>query len=717
MRRSVRLRRRVAQNSQQFYCRSRCRQSIAKRMNKEKSRPSRDSKPGGDRPLRRRSNDAPAAKRAGEKDRSTPGSKRQDGGVDKRAKPGFEKKAAAKPGFEKKAPAKPGFEKKAPAKPRRQDAAKAPPAPQEKAHVGERVAKVMARAGACSRRDAEQWIAEGRVAVNGRTLTSPAFNVRESDAITVDGKPLAERERTRLFLFHKPAGLVTSAKDPEGRATVFDFIAERHPDLPRLVSIGRLDINTEGLLLLSNDGSLARVLELPATGWTRRYRVRAHGEVDQAMLDELAKGVTVDDISYAPIEARLDRLQGANAWITMSLSEGKNREIKRVLEHLRVDVTRLIRVSFGPFQLGDLAEGAIEEVRLKTLREQLGKGLAELARVDFSSPLREAPSATEQQEARVAAQKRPRKHVSAMRRQSAERTDATAPRARIERAVTADRKGRAVAVERVVVKKAAGVAESRNARRFEALRRSSEAADAAPSRPAPARRERQAAAFKRESEKRFERPRKAPAESGFGSPSAARRDQGPRGEDRGRRDREAPAFTREGGARVDRPRKSRFDRDFGSPAQDKGPRSEDRGRRDREAPAFKRDGGAKADRARKPGFDRGFRSRHDAQEGTPHETERRRQGFSPPREGSKTFDGPRKPRAEGASPSRFKREGGKRPEGPRKPQGEHRAGPRREGRPATHASKTSPSGRDAAKGPRGPGGKGKPPSRPRGGSQ
>ena len=340
----------------------------------------------------------------------------------------------------------------------------------EKAFAGERIAKAMARAGVCSRREAEQWIMEGRVSVNGRALTSPAFNVRAGDKIAVDGRPLAERERTRLFLFHKPAGLVTSAKDPEGRETVFAYLAERHPDLPRLVSVGRLDINTEGLLLLTNDGGLARVLELPATGWTRRYRVRAHGDVDQAKLDTLAEGVTVDEVNYAPIEARLDRVQGANAWITMSLSEGKNREIKRVLEYLGLDVNRLIRVSFGPFQLGDLAEGAVEEVRLKVLREQLGKGLAELAGVDFSSPLREAPSATEAQEARQRAESRPRKHVSALRKQRAERDDEK-PRARIERAVTADRKGRAVAVERVVLKGERPAAETRNARRFDALHR------------------------------------------------------------------------------------------------------------------------------------------------------------------------------------------------------------------------------------------------------
>ena len=247
----------------------------------------------------------------------------------------------------------------------------------------------MARAGVCSRRDAERWIAEGRVAVNGRVQTSPAFNVSDSDKITVDGAPMQARERTRLFLFHKPAGYVTTARDEEGRATVFSYLEERHPDLPRLVSVGRLDINTEGLLLLTNDGGLARTLELPATGWTRRYRVRAHGAIDQAQLDSLGDGVTIDGVHYAPIEARLEREQGANVWIAMNLTEGKNREIKRVMAHLGLDVTRLIRVSYGPFQLGDLAEGAVEEVRLKMLREQLGKSLAELAGVDFAAPLRE----------------------------------------------------------------------------------------------------------------------------------------------------------------------------------------------------------------------------------------------------------------------------------------------------------------------------------------
>lgn len=591
--------------------------------------------------MRRRRDDAPTPKRPGEKGQAAPRLKGQNVGKDQRAKPRFDKKG--------------------PAKPRRPDAEKAPPAPQEKAYAGERVAKVMARAGACSRRDAEQWIAEGRVAVNGRTLTSPAFNVREGDAIAIDGQPLAERERTRLFLFHKPAGLVTSAKDPEGRETVFDFIAKRLPELPRLVSIGRLDINTEGLLLLSNDGSLARVLELPATGWTRRYRVRAHGEVDQAMLDELAKGVTIDDINYAPIDARLDRIQGANAWITISLSEGKNREIKRVLEHLRLDVTRLIRVSFGPFQLGDLAEGAVEEVRLKILREQLGKGLAELAGVDFSSPLREAPSATESEAARVAAQNRPRKHVSAMRQQRADKTDEKAPRARIERAVTADRKGRAVAVERVVVKKAAGVAQGRNARRFEALRRENEGEGAAP-RPPRAfgrggprqtaradehpRRDREAPAFKREGAN-LDRPRKPREDRGFGARADERKDRATRSGERARPHPPSPHPRRDGGgAGAERSRKAQDGRSFEPRGEERRERAP---RRDREAPSFKREDGANIDRSRKD------------------ERPRRHRESSFRREEGETFERPRKPRGGGAPQSRFKREGGKSFEGPRKP--------------------------------------------------
>lgn len=250
---------------------------------------------------------------------------------------------------------------------------------------GERVAKAIARAGLCSRRDAERLIAEGRVAVNGRTLSSPAVTVTPVDRIEIDGTALAARERTRLWLFHKTKGLVTTNRDPEGRPTIFSKLP---PELPRVVTIGRLDLNTEGLLLLTNDGGLARVLELPATGWLRRYRVRAHGSVDQAALDRLRKGITIDGIVYGGIEAAIDRVQGTNIWLTVGLREGKNREVKRVMEHLGLTVTRLIRVSYGPFQLGELKPGEVTEVRGRILRDQLGERLAKAAGVDFNAPLR-----------------------------------------------------------------------------------------------------------------------------------------------------------------------------------------------------------------------------------------------------------------------------------------------------------------------------------------
>ncbi len=270
----------------------------------------------------------------------------------------------------------------------------------------ERIAKVMARAGLCSRRDAEAWIKAGRVAVNGTPIVSPALNVGPEDRVTVDGHVIEARERTRLFLYHKPRGLVTTAKDPEGRPTVFDNLPE---DLPRLVSVGRLDINTEGLLLLTNDGGLARVLELPATGWLRRYRVRANGRITPDRLDALKEGISIDGVDYAGIEAVLDRAQGANVWLTMGLREGKNREIKKVLEHLGLYVNRLIRLSFGPFQLGELAEGEVEEVRTRVLRDQLGEQLAREAGVDWDGaatgrsrhPSREGPGQTRRAAARA----------------------------------------------------------------------------------------------------------------------------------------------------------------------------------------------------------------------------------------------------------------------------------------------------------------------------
>ncbi|HVH78201.1 MAG TPA: pseudouridine synthase [Stellaceae bacterium] len=235
----------------------------------------------------------------------------------------------------------------------------------------QRIAKVLARAGLCSRRDAERWIADGRVSVDGEVLTTPAVNVGDDADIRVDGKPLPEPERARLWRYHKPAGLVTTHRDEKGRPTVFAALPK---ELPRLISIGRLDLNSEGLLLLTNDGGLARRLELPATGWLRRYKVRVHGMVDTARLAPLEKGVTIDGIAYGPIRALLERQQGTNAWIALSLREGKNREVRRVMEYLGYPVTRLIRLSYGPFQLGNLPRGAIEEVPKSVLADQLGKG-------------------------------------------------------------------------------------------------------------------------------------------------------------------------------------------------------------------------------------------------------------------------------------------------------------------------------------------------------
>jgi 23S rRNA pseudouridine2605 synthase len=238
--------------------------------------------------------------------------------------------------------------------------------------MSERIAKALARAGMCSRREAERWIAQGRVAVDGTVLTSPARDVDASSRIEVDGKKLREAEPSRLFRYHKPTGLVTTHKDEQGRPTVFENLPT---GLPRLISVGRLDLNSEGLLLLTNDGALARELELPSRGWLRRYRVRVHGAVDPARLAALADGVTVDGIAYGPIAAALDRAQGANAWLTVGLREGRNREVRKVMAHLGLDVTRLIRVAYGPFQLGDLPRGAVAEVPRGEMRAELGREL------------------------------------------------------------------------------------------------------------------------------------------------------------------------------------------------------------------------------------------------------------------------------------------------------------------------------------------------------
>lgn len=257
-----------------------------------------------------------------------------------------------------------------------------PPPPGKKdpaateAPKGERIAKRLARAGLCSRRDAERWIEAGRVAVDGQVLTTPAFLVTADSRIIVDGQPLQAAEPTRLWRFHKPAGVMTTARDPQKRPTVFERLPK---SLPRVVAVGRLDFNTEGLLLLTNDGELARYLELPSTGWARRYRVRVYGRPKPADLAGLKDGITIEGVHYGPIDAELERQQGANAWLALTLREGKNREVRRVCEHLGLTVNRLIRVSYGPFQLGSLEDSKVAEVPNKVLRDQIGDKVPGLA--------------------------------------------------------------------------------------------------------------------------------------------------------------------------------------------------------------------------------------------------------------------------------------------------------------------------------------------------
>lgn len=236
---------------------------------------------------------------------------------------------------------------------------------------GDRVAKVIARAGVCSRRDAEKLIAEGRVALDGEIVKAQGVRVGENQVVSVDGKPLAEPEETRIWRYHKPSGLVTTHKDPEGRPTVFEKLPM---SLPRVISVGRLDVNSEGLLILTNDGALARKLELPITGWVRKYRVRLFGKISQAELEKLAEGITIDGVKYGPVIADLERVKGMYSWVQVSLKEGKNREVKRLMEHLGVKVARLIRVQYGPFHLGQLEPGHAEEIPARIWREQLGMG-------------------------------------------------------------------------------------------------------------------------------------------------------------------------------------------------------------------------------------------------------------------------------------------------------------------------------------------------------
>ena len=288
--------------------------------------------------------------------------------------------------------------------------------------AGERVAKALARAGVASRREVERLIAEGKVTLNGEVLTSPAVKVLPNDRLTVDGITVAAAEPARLFRYHKPTGLMTTHSDPKGRPTVF---AALPPGLPRLISVGRLDLSSEGLLLLTNDGALARALELPASGFKRRYRARAFGRIDQGVLDGLAAGIEVAGVRYGPIEARLDKVKdgarGANVWISLTLGEGKNREVRKVLEALGLRVNRLIRVAYGPFALGDLAAGQVEEVGPRVIREQLGE-LVPAERLPNSSRPAWAPKAAAPEKPRPAPRKpgwakpRPRRERRGMRR-------------------------------------------------------------------------------------------------------------------------------------------------------------------------------------------------------------------------------------------------------------------------------------------------------------
>nr|WP_312893130.1 pseudouridine synthase [Ancylobacter sonchi] len=548
----------------------------------------------------------------------------------------------------------------------------APAEPRE----AERVAKVIARAGLGSRREIEEWIGEGRVAVNGEVLDTPARTVTAEDAITVDGRPLPAKERTRLFLYHKPKGVVTTNFDPEGRPTLFEILPE---GLPRLVSVGRLDLNTEGLILLTNDGGLSRVLELPETGWLRRYRVRAKGEITQDKLDALIGGITVDGVHYGPIEAVLDRVQGANSWLTLALREGKNREVRNVLGSLGLEVNRLIRLSYGPFQLGEIAQGAVEEVRTRVLADQLGPELSAAAAADFDGPLfvydgsdEEAPRPPAR--GKAARYAKPEGAEDRHRRKPID-TEASAER-QVTAGIVADRKGRKVLVQRV--KSNAPEPEPERApprgRRAEGDRpfRKRDGEE----RPArgPRRDEGGERTFRsrppREEGERAERPSRPRAERPDGERPFRARSEGPRREDgdrpfRSRDGEERPARgprREEGGERSFRPR----------PPREDGERAERPSRPRAERPEGERPFRDRSERPRREDGERPFRSR-DGEE-RPARGPRREEGGErsfrprPPREEGERAERPFRPRAErpeGERPFRDRSERPRREEGDR----------------------------------------------------
>ncbi|GLK56769.1 23S rRNA pseudouridine2605 synthase [Methylopila capsulata] len=629
------------------------------------------------------------------------------------------------------------------------DAATPPP--------GERVAKVIARAGLGSRREAEAWIEAGRVAVNGQTIDSAARNVTGEDAVTVDGRPLPARERTRLWLYHKPRGYVTTTHDPEGRETVFEILP---PAMPRVVTIGRLDINTEGLLLLTNDGGLARVLELPETGWLRRYRVRAFGRTTQDKLDALKDGVTIDGFAYGGIEATIERQQSDNVWLMIGLREGKNREVKRVAEHLGLAVNRLIRVSFGPFQLGDLGEGAVEEVRTRVLQDQLGKRLIDEAGCDFEAEAvshgEDAPVVTG---GRGAGRKTPDKRAAADQsrlKDPSQRVGRKAPLARprdvpapptlaegeteerptrTKRApAVADRKGRAVKVERVA--RAENEPAPRRARKADP-----EAAErfGAPGRaPRPPRPGAKPGARDGKPAGRSFKPREGDEARGPRGPRADGERRGPsRGDrpDRGDRpqrsfgDRPARAPSGDRPDRGERPARSFGDRPARAPSGDRPDRGErparsfgDRPARapsgDRPRPAATAEGGRRSEpRWRSEDAPRSERPRGDRPQGDRPQGDRpqgaRPQGDRPrtERSGAGKAFGDRPPRRDGDRPY------GDKPRGER-PQGDRPQGSRPPRSDAPRGAGGKPAGRSGGK-PGGFGGKpggssGKPGGRPGG---